>query len=66
VHQNFFPSQSGNNPIEKIEEKMEEEKKEPLQLHGFGEAHLLRDCPHRNIGSNIIYNVQDSTTAIDS
>jgi hypothetical protein len=47
VHQQNFPSQSGNKPVEKARERVEEPKKGPLQCWGCGEPHLLRDFPHR-------------------
>jgi hypothetical protein len=29
---------------------------------GYGEKHLLRDCPHRQQNSRRIYNIQEDTT----
>jgi hypothetical protein len=65
MHQQNFPSQSGNMPIEQVREKVEEQKKGPLQCWGCGEAHMLRDFPHRQHDSKRVYNVQEATIVND-
>jgi len=46
MHQQNFPSRSGNRPIEKVREKVAEKKKGPIQCWGCGGEHMLRYCPH--------------------
>ena len=65
VHQQNFPSQSGNKPFGSTPAKTDNPKKEPLKCWGCGEEHLLRDCPHRQQNSRRIYNVQEATTVND-
>jgi hypothetical protein len=65
VHQQNFPSQSGNRPAEQAREKVEEPKKGPLQCWGCGEPHLLRDFPHRQHDNKKFYHVQEATTVND-
>jgi hypothetical protein len=65
VHQQNFPSQSGNKPFGSTPGKIDNPKKEPLKCWGCGEGHLLRDCPHRQQNSRRIYNVQEATTVND-
>lgn len=52
-------------PTKEVREKVEEQKKGPLQCWGCGEAHLLRDYPYRQHDNKIIYNVQEATTIND-
>jgi hypothetical protein len=56
-----FPLKVGNTYRE-TKEKMEEQKKGPLQCWGCGEAHMLRDFPHRQHDNKRVYNVQEATT----
>jgi hypothetical protein len=65
VHQQNYPSQSGNKPTKPTKEKEEEQKKGPLKCWGCGEEHLLRDFPHRKNDHRRIYNVQEATTIND-
>jgi hypothetical protein len=65
VHQQNFPSQSGNKPSGSTPGKIDNPKREPLKCWGCGEEHLLRDCPHRQQNSWRIYNVQEATTVND-
>jgi hypothetical protein len=65
VHQQNFPSQSGNKPSESTLGNIDNPKREPLKCWGCGEEHLLRDCPHQQQNSQRIYNVQEATTVID-
>jgi hypothetical protein len=57
VHQQNFPSQSGNKPVEKARERAEEPKKGPLKCCGFREPHLLMEFPHRKHDSRKVYNL---------
>jgi hypothetical protein len=61
VHQQNFPSQSENKPVDQARERGEEPKKEPLQCWGCGETHMLRDYPHRKHDGNKLYHVQEAT-----
>jgi hypothetical protein len=65
VHQQNFPSQSGNKPFGSTSGKTDNPKKEPLKCWGCGEEHLLRDCLHRQQNSRRVYNVQEATTVND-
>jgi hypothetical protein len=56
LHQNF-PSVEGNKNSGPIPVKTNNPKKEPLKCWGFGEEHLLRDCPHRQQNSRKFYNM---------
>jgi hypothetical protein len=48
-----------------VTKKVEEPKKGPLKCWGCGEAHMLRDCPHRKHEYKIVYHVQDATMIND-
>jgi hypothetical protein len=65
VHQQIFLSQSRNKLAEQGREREEEPKKGPLQCWGCGETHLLRDCPHIQHDSRIVYNIQGKTIVDD-
>ena len=65
VHQQNFPSQSGNNPFRSTQGKIDNPKREPLKCWGCGEEHLLRDCLHRQQNNRRIYNIQEATTVND-
>jgi hypothetical protein len=65
MHQQNFPSLSGNKTSGPISVKTDNPKREPLKCWGCGEKHLLRDCPHRQQNSRRIYNVQEATTVND-
>ena len=47
VHQQNFPSQSGNKPFKETLGKTNEPKKEPLKCWVCGEDHMLRYCPQK-------------------
>jgi hypothetical protein len=47
MHQQNFPSLSGNKTSGPISVKTDNPKREPLKCWGCGEEHLLIDCPHR-------------------
>jgi hypothetical protein len=63
MHQQNFPSLSGNKTSGPISVKTDNPKREPLKCWGCGEEHLLRDCPHRQQNSRRIYNIQEATTS---
>jgi len=65
MHQNLFPSQSGNKPTEQVKEKSKEKKKWTLQCWGCGDGNFLRDCPHRKHDKKRVYHVHEATTIID-
>jgi hypothetical protein len=65
VHQQNFPSLSGNKTSGSIPVKFDNPKREPLKCWGCGEEHLLRDCPHQQHNSRRIYNIQEATTLND-
>jgi hypothetical protein len=65
MHQQNFPSLSGNKTSGPISVKTDNPKREPLKCWGCGEEHLLRDCPHRQQNSRRIYNIQEATTIND-
>ena len=65
VHQRNFPSLSGNKISGSAPVKTDNPKIEHLKCWGCGEEHLLRDYPHRQQNSQIIYNVQEATTVND-
>jgi hypothetical protein len=65
MHQQNFPSLSGNKTSGPISVKTDNPKREPLKYWGCGEEHLLRDCPHRQQNSRRIYNIQEATTIND-
>jgi hypothetical protein len=65
MHQQNFPSLSGNKTSGPISVKTDNPKREPLKCWGCGEEHLLRDCPHRQQNSRRIYNIQEATTVND-
>jgi hypothetical protein len=52
-------------PTKQVREKVEEPKKGPLQCWGCGEAHLLRDFPHKQHDNKRVYHVQEATTIND-
>ena len=65
VHQQNFPSQSGNKPSGSTPGKIDNPKRETLKCWVCGEEHLLRDFLHRQQNSRRIYNIQESTTVND-
>jgi hypothetical protein len=65
VYQQNFPSRSGNKPFGAASGKTNNTKREHLKCWGFGEEHLLRDCPHRQHNNRRVYNVQEDTTVND-
>jgi hypothetical protein len=64
VHQQNFPSQSGNKLVERARER-ENPKKEPLKCWGCGKPHMLRDCPKKKHDNRKVYNVHKTTTVND-
>jgi hypothetical protein len=56
---------SGNKLFGSAPVKNDNPKREPLKCWGYGEEHLLRDCPHQQQNSRRIYNIQEATIIND-
>jgi hypothetical protein len=65
MRQQNYPTQSWNEPTEPTKEKLEEQKKGPLKCWGCGEAHMLREFPHRKNDTKRIYIFQEAIIVDD-